>query len=135
MASVAAQRQNKIVQCVSCILFNQKPPLKPNIPLQVLLIQREKDPYSGRWTIPGGRHEPFETFQEATMREMREETGIEIDLIGRRRPSQVNEFINEHIHYMILTSFAIPKNDQMITNREDIVTKWFPIGLEPKVLD
>ena len=100
-----------------------------------MLIQREKDPYSGRWTIPGGRHEPFETFDEATKREMREETGIEIDLIGRRRPSQVNEFINEHIHYMILTSFAIPKNDEMLANREDIVTKWFPIGLEPKILD
>ena len=69
------------------------------------------------------------------MREMCEETGIEIDLIGRRRPSQVNEFINDHIHYMILTSFAIPKNDKMLTNREDIVTKWFPIGLDPKVLD
>ena len=66
---------------------------------------------------------------------MREETGIEIDLIGRRWPSQVNEFINEHIHYMILTSFAIPKNDEMLANREDIVTKWFPIGLEPKILD
>ena len=66
---------------------------------------------------------------------MREETGIEIDLIGRRRPSQVNEFINENIHYMILTSFAIPKNDEMLANREDIVTKWFPIGLEPKILD
>ena len=47
----------------------------------------------------------------------------------------MNEFINEHIHYMILTSFAIPKNDEMLTNREDIVTKWFPIGLEPKILD
>ena len=46
-----------------------------------------------------------------------------------------NEFINEHIHYMILTSFAIPKNDEMLANREDIVTKWFPIGLEPKILD
>ena len=66
---------------------------------------------------------------------MREETGIEISLIGKRRPSQVNEFINENIHYMILTSFAVPKNDEMLKNREDIVTKWFPIGLDTKVLD
>ena len=66
---------------------------------------------------------------------MKEETGIEIELIGKKKPSQVNEFINEHLHYMILTSFAVPKEDVMLTNREDIVTKWFPCGLDPKIID
>ena len=47
----------------------------------------------------------------------------------------MNEFINEHIHYMILTSFAVPKEDKMLTNHEGIVTKWFPCGLDPKILD
>jgi ADP-ribose pyrophosphatase YjhB (NUDIX family) len=47
-----------------------------------LLIRRGQPPRKGGWSIPGGRQEAGETVHEAVHREIREETGIEIDIIG-----------------------------------------------------
>lgn len=46
----------------------------------VLLIQRGKEPMRGSWSIPGGSHDLGETVREAAVREVREETGVEIAL-------------------------------------------------------
>jgi acetyl-CoA carboxylase carboxyl transferase subunit beta len=43
---------------------------------KVLLIQRNRAPYHGLWTLPGGRLEPGETPEEAAVREIREELGL-----------------------------------------------------------
>lgn len=48
----------------------------------VLLIRRGKSPMRGRWSLPGGRQELGETTRETAIREVREETGIEIELGG-----------------------------------------------------
>jgi mutator protein MutT len=45
---------------------------------RVLLIRRGKEPLRGRWLVPGGTVELGETLQEAVVREVREETGIEV---------------------------------------------------------
>ena len=45
---------------------------------QILLV---KSPWRG-WEYPGGLIEPGETFQEALHREVREESGVEIEITG-----------------------------------------------------
>lgn len=52
---------------------------------ELLLQLRNKAPEKEYWSIPGGRVELFETFEEAVKREVKEETGVEvrvIDLLG-----------------------------------------------------
>jgi ADP-ribose pyrophosphatase YjhB (NUDIX family) len=44
----------------------------------MLMIQRGRDPGKGLWSIPGGRVEPGETDDQAVMREVREETGLDV---------------------------------------------------------
>jgi 8-oxo-dGTP diphosphatase len=44
----------------------------------ILLIRRGHEPEAGRWSIPGGRVEPGETDEQALVREVREETGLEV---------------------------------------------------------
>ena len=48
----------------------------------VLMIRRGREPRIGQWSIPGGKQELGETWREAAAREVLEETGVEIDIIG-----------------------------------------------------
>jgi 8-oxo-dGTP diphosphatase len=44
--------------------------------LQVLLIQRDRDPFAGKWALPGGFVEIDEAPEKAAHRELQEETGL-----------------------------------------------------------
>lgn len=49
---------------------------------QVLLIKRGKPPKAGQWSLPGGAQELGERVFEGARREVKEETGIDVDVIG-----------------------------------------------------
>lgn len=49
---------------------------------RILLGVRAKEPFRGKWIIPGGGVRFLERFDEAAIREIREETGLEIELAG-----------------------------------------------------
>lgn len=49
---------------------------------QVLLIKRGQPPRLNQWSLPGGRLEWGETLQVAALRELKEETGVEAELLG-----------------------------------------------------
>lgn len=48
----------------------------------VLLIRRGTPPLQDRWSLPGGRIEWGERAQDAALRELKEETGCEAELVG-----------------------------------------------------
>ncbi|MEZ5211798.1 MULTISPECIES: NUDIX hydrolase [unclassified Gordonia (in: high G+C Gram-positive bacteria)] len=45
---------------------------------RVLLVKRGHEPEKGHWSVPGGRVEPGETPAQAAVREVREETGLDV---------------------------------------------------------
>ncbi|MEL0105922.1 MAG: NUDIX hydrolase [Rhodospirillaceae bacterium] len=49
---------------------------------RVLLIRRGKPPRAGQWSLPGGAQELGETVFEAARREAKEETGLDIEVLG-----------------------------------------------------
>ena len=49
---------------------------------QILLLKRAVEPGLGAWDLPAGYLDPGESFEMAARRETREESGIEIELLG-----------------------------------------------------
>jgi 8-oxo-dGTP diphosphatase len=45
---------------------------------KVLLIKRKQDPFKDKWAFPGGFFNQFESARECCIREVKEETGIDI---------------------------------------------------------
>jgi ADP-ribose pyrophosphatase YjhB (NUDIX family) len=65
----------------------------------VVLIRRGRPPSEGRWSLPGGRVERGERLTDALVREMREETGLLVE-VGPL--VMVAEVIEPTHHYVIL---------------------------------
>jgi ADP-ribose pyrophosphatase YjhB (NUDIX family) len=49
---------------------------------RVLVAQRARGPGKGLWSLPGGSVEWGESLAEAAAREVREETGVEAEILG-----------------------------------------------------
>jgi len=47
---------------------------------QVLIVKRRYEPLAGRWSLPGGTLELGETLEAGVIREMREETGLDVEV-------------------------------------------------------
>ena len=63
--------QRPIVTAVACVFRGDR----------VLLIRRAHEPSKGRWSVPGGAIEIGEAIHDAVRREIREECGIEIEVV------------------------------------------------------
>ena len=48
----------------------------------MLLLKRAVEPGLGEWDLPAGYLDPGESFEMAARRETREESGVEVELVG-----------------------------------------------------
>ncbi|MEE4210512.1 MAG: NUDIX domain-containing protein [Parvularcula sp.] len=49
---------------------------------EILLVQRGRAPLKGHWSIPGGKVEHGEPLKTALLREITEETGLSVEILG-----------------------------------------------------
>lgn len=93
----------------------------------VLLAERGRPPLEAVFSLPGGLVEPGETLAEAALRELREETGVEADLIGFVGPV---EFIardpdgRTRHHFVICAHAARWRSGEGVLGEEASAIRW-----------
>lgn len=83
---------------------------------RVLLLLRKKHPEMNKWSIPGGKVDLFETSQDAIVREVEEETGLNVQV---ERLLCIDETIRpEQEQHLLSLIYLVRANSGEPENRE-----------------
>jgi 8-oxo-dGTP diphosphatase len=98
---------------------------------RVLLVRRGHPPDQSAWSVPGGRIEPGETVTQAVAREMAEETGLVVDVVGlvaaidwieRGPDGEVRR------HFVILDHLVELRGGELAAGDDADEAAWFALG-------
>ena len=98
---------------------------------ELLLVRRDREPALGRWSLPGGKVEWGESLQEAVAREVREETGIDIDVEGMAGLAERivrDDDGDVRFHYVIIDFWAKPRGRALQPGDDASDALWVPVG-------
>ena len=90
---------------------------------RLLMIQRDKEPSRGLWSLPGGGVEHGEYLAHALAREVKEETALDIE-VGEL--AGLLEVVGDEHHYVILDFVAELRGDPEPVAGSDVsAARWF----------
>jgi 8-oxo-dGTP diphosphatase len=98
---------------------------------KVLLVRRARSPAKGFYSLPGGRVEFGESLHQALKREVDEETGLAIDIVGLAGWREVLPSTGGSGHYLIMSFAARWTAREPLLNDELDDFRW----LAPDALD
>jgi 8-oxo-dGTP diphosphatase len=108
---------------------------------QVLLVRRGEPPSQGRWSIPGGLIHLGERIEEAVLREVEEESGLRVRLLGLcgvidrvipGEPSVAAGPVPVRYHYIIVDYVASPTGGTLQAGSDAAEARWVPIAELPR---
>jgi ADP-ribose pyrophosphatase YjhB (NUDIX family) len=112
-------------------LFPTRPFLAASVAVlrgdRVLVAVRGRGAMAGRYSLPGGLVEPGETLAEAALRELREEVGVEAEIIGFIDHAEVIERDGDarvRHHFVVCAHAARWLRGEPRTSPEAIEVRW-----------
>jgi len=99
---------------------------------KMILVKRGVEPGKGKWSIPGGLVELGETVREATIREAKEETGLDVEIVVDRPLDafdniDIDEQGGLRYHYILMQFLTRPKSGTLKPSSDVVDAKWVPI--------
>ena len=95
---------------------------------KILLVWEGDMPYHKHWIIPGGYVKPDETVQEAVVREVREETNLEVVLTGLI--GIYDDFITDEngpLHHIVIGYRTKVIGGELVTTSESMEYAWIAV--------
>lgn len=100
--------------------------------LKVLLIERGQEPYKGMWAFPGGFIRMDETAEECAKRELKEETGLELDKVRELGSfSGVNRDPRERV--ISIAFYSLARHSDVKGGDDAAKAKWWTIDDIPQL--
>jgi 8-oxo-dGTP diphosphatase len=97
----------------------------------VLLIERGIEPFKGKWALPGGFVNIDELLETACMRELKEETGLEVKSMKQFKTYDAINRDPRHRTISVVHSVEIPKKAIVKGGDDAAHAKWFPVNNLP----
>ncbi len=93
---------------------------------RVLLIQRGGEPLKGEWSIPGGMLELGEPLEAAARRELKEETGLEVEPLEVLKVFDriMREGARVRYHYVIVDYACRLKGGRLAPASDVLEARW-----------
>lgn len=102
---------------------------------EVLLIKRKKDPFAGKWALPGGFVNTDEEVTMAAVRELKEETGLEVQEKALRLIDYFDAPDRDPRGRVISFAFEVKADGEHSVKGADDAeeAQWFPIDDLPEL--
>jgi len=125
------------LRCQKCGEIHYENP-KPSVALlcrnergEILLVERNVDPGAGRWCLPGGFLEMGETVEQAALRELKEETGLEGRIL---RVADAASKLNGYYGDVVVVAFEVQiEGGQLRAGDDAAQVQFFPVGQLPDI--
>ena len=98
---------------------------------RLVLIRRKNEPFAGKWAIPSGFIEYDETPEAAALRELKEETGLNGEIISLLDIAQKESTVYGSV--LVITYIVRVLNGEMKAQDDALEIAAFPLDNLPKI--